>query len=177
MKIMESRTACGLVCQHFAAGALVLTLAATLQGCGSNAPPPVAASTPVAQPIAGDVERTDFAPSLGIDLSKMLRRPTGLYVQDLQVGTGAVAASGRTAAVRYTGWLANGKQFDSGEITITLGANKVIRAWEDGALGMRVGGRRRLVTPPALAYGARGSPPVIPANAVLVFEMELLSVY
>jgi peptidylprolyl isomerase len=127
--------------------------------------------------MAGDIERTEFASSLGIDLMKMTKRTSGLYVQDLTSGTGSVAARSRTAVVRYTGWLPNGKQFDSGEITITLGANKVIRAWEDGVLGMRVGGKRRLVTPPHLAYGSRGAPPTIPSNAVLVFEMELMSVY
>jgi FKBP-type peptidyl-prolyl cis-trans isomerase FkpA len=114
---------------------------------------------------------------LGIDLSKMARRPSGLYVQDLERGTGTVAASTRTATVRYVGYLSDGKKFDSGDITITLGTNKVIRAWEDGVLGMRVGGKRRLVTPPHLAYGSRGAPPAIPPNAVLVFDMELLQVY
>lgn len=92
------------------------------------------------------------------------------------MGTGGVALRGRTVIVRYSGWLANGKQFDSGEITVTLGSNKTIRAWEDGLLGMRVGGRRRLVVPPALGYGSRGSGDVIPPNAVLVFEMEMTSV-
>jgi FKBP-type peptidyl-prolyl cis-trans isomerase len=106
----------------------------------------------------------------------MTRRPSGLYVQDLQMGTGGVALRGRTVIVKYAGWLANGKPFDSGEISVTLGSNKTIRAWEDGLLGMRVGGRRRLVVPPALGYGARGSGDVIPPNAVLVFEMEMTSV-
>ena len=78
--------------------------------------------------------------------------------------------------VRYTGWLPNGKEFDSGEISVIIGSNKTIRAWEEGLLGMRVGGRRRLVVPPTLAYGARGSGE-IPPNAVLVFEMELRSVF
>ena len=92
------------------------------------------------------------------------------------MGTGAVATRGRSVVVRYAGWLANGKQFDSGEVTVTLGQNKVIRAWEDGILGMRVGGRRRLVTPPNLAYGSRGAGDDIPPNSVLVFEMEVTAV-
>jgi peptidylprolyl isomerase len=125
----------------------------------------------------GNVERTQFNPELNIDLSKMTRRTSGLYVQDIERGTGAVAASTRTAVLRYAGYLPSGKMFDSGEITITLGTNKVIRAWEEGVLGMRVGGRRRLVTPPHLAYGSRGAPPDIPPNAVLVFDMQLLQVY
>lgn len=135
------------------------------------------ASIPVPAVPDGDIEHTTFGTSLNVDLSKMTRRPTGLYVQDFTIGTGSVAARGRTAVVRYTGYLADGKQFDSGEITIGLGSGKVIRAWEDGVLGMRVGGKRRLVSPPHLAYGAKGSPPVIPPNAVLVFDMELTQVY
>lgn len=92
------------------------------------------------------------------------------------MGTGAVATRTRTVLVRYSGWLWNGKQFDSGEVTVTLGTNKTIRAWEEGLLGMRAGGKRRLVVPPAMGYGARGSGDVIPPNAILVFEMELLQV-
>jgi FKBP-type peptidyl-prolyl cis-trans isomerase len=133
--------------------------------------------TPVSPIADGDIEHTEFSPTLGVDLSKMMRRPSGLYVQDLSVGTGNVAAQTRTAVVNYAGYLPNGKRFDTGEITITIGAGKVIRAWDEGVLGMRVGGRRRLVTPPHLAYGARGAPPEIPPNAVLVFDMELVQVY
>ena len=129
------------------------------------------------QPIAGDVERTTFASSLNIQLDKMVRRTSGLYVQDLVTGTGSVAARGRSAVVRYTGWLANGKQFDSSELTVTLGSNKTIAAWEEGLLGMRVGGKRRLVVPPNLGYGARGAGNDIPPNSVLIFQMELTSVY
>lgn len=106
----------------------------------------------------------------------MVRRSTGLYVQDLVVGTGTPATRGRTAVLRYSGWLANGKMFDSGEISVTLGSNATIRAWEDGLLGMRVGGRRRLVVPPSMGYGSRGNGDVIPPNAVLVFEVELQQV-
>ena len=143
----------------------------------SSAGSAATASIPIPAVPDGDIEHTAFNPSLNVELSKMTRRPTGLYVQDFEIGTGSVAARGRTAVLRYTGYLADGKQFDSGEITISLGANKVIRAWEDGVLGMRVGGKRRLVSPPHLAYGAKGSPPVIPPNAVLVFDMELTQVY
>ena len=138
-------------------------------------PAPTSAPTPAAQAAVGEVERTEFNPSLNVHLDSMVRRPSGLYVQDLVMGTGAVATRTRTVLVRYSGWLANGKQFDSGEITVALGTNKTIRAWEDGLLGMRVGGRRRLVVPPHLGYGSRGNGDVIPPNAVLVFEMEMLS--
>jgi hypothetical protein len=158
---------------------LVVAGACASGGGGGSTPATSAASAPLpVSPVAdGDIEHTQFSPSLGVDLSKMLRRPTGLYVQDLEVGTGSVAAQGRTAVIRYTGYLPDGKQFDSGEITISIGAGKVIRAWDEGVLGMRVGGRRRLVAPPHLAYGLRGAPPAIPPNAVLVFDMELTQVY
>lgn len=137
-----------------------------------------AATSPAAnpQPVTGDVERTPFAPALDVHLDSMTRRASGLYVQDLETGTGGVAARERTVVVRYTGWLPNGKQFDSGEITVTLGTNKTIRAWEEGLLGMRVGGRRRLVVPPSLGYGSRGAGDEIPPNSVLVFVMELRAV-
>jgi peptidylprolyl isomerase len=155
----------------------VIAFAVTSFACGGG---PSASTTPTPaanpRPIAGDVERTEFNPSLNIHLDSMTRRATGLYVQDLVMGTGAVAGRERTVVVRYTGWLPNGKEFDSGEISVIIGANKTIRAWEEGLLGMRVGGRRRLVVPPALAYGARGAGE-IPPNAVLVFEMELRSVF
>ncbi len=140
--------------------------------CGGGAS---SASVPAPQPIAGDVERAQFDPALGVKLAAMTRRADGMYVQDMQIGTGGVALTGRSVLIRYTGWLSTGKQFDAGEITVTLGSNKTIRAWEVGLLGMRVGGKRRLVVPPALAYGDKVSGP-IPPNSVLVFDMELLSV-
>jgi FKBP-type peptidyl-prolyl cis-trans isomerase len=79
--------------------------------------------------------------------------------------------------VRFTGWLANGKQFDDGEVTVSLGSRQTIAAWEEGLLGMRVGGKRRLVVPPSLGYGGRGAGNDIPPNSVLVFDMTLQSVY
>lgn len=159
-------------------------LAGCSSGASSPAPAPAPSAAPVAAapttaavPLAGDVETTHFAAILNVDLSKMTRRTSGLYVLDTEIGTGNVAARTRTAVVKYAGYLPDGTMFDSGEITITLGTNKVIRAWEDGVLGMRVGGKRRLVSPPHLAYGARGAPPTIPPNAVLVFDMQLTQVY
>ena len=145
-------------------------------GCGGGATPSSSAAV-APQPIAGDVERTTFNPSLDIHLDRMVKRASGLYVQDLATGTGAVAARGRTVVVRFTGWRADGKQFDDGEITITLGSRQTIPAWEEGLLGMRVGGKRRLVVPPNLGYGARGAGNEIPPNSVLVFDMTLQSVF
>jgi FKBP-type peptidyl-prolyl cis-trans isomerase len=106
---------------------------------------------------------------------------------DLAVGTGAEAVNGRRVSVNYTGWLYDpsaaenkGRQFDTsvgrGPFAFTLGRGEVIRGWDQGVAGMRVGGRRRLVIPPDLGYGAQGFPPVIPANATLLFEVELLEV-
>jgi FKBP-type peptidyl-prolyl cis-trans isomerase len=161
------------------AGSVLSVAAACAGGGGSAASTTTSASRPVSvSPVAdGDIEHTQFSASLDVNLAKMMRRTSGLYVQDLQVGTGTVAAQGRTAVLRYAGYLPNGKQFDAGEITISIGAGKVIRAWDEGVLGMRVGGRRRLIAPPHLAYGSRGAPPDIPPNAVLVFDMELTQVY
>ena len=175
MKLIESASSR----RGWTLAAFCATMACS-SGGGTPAPSTTTASpvpTGAAQqqiPI-GDVERTTFAPALNIHLDSMVRRPSGLYVRDLVMGTGAVATRGRTVIVRYSGWLANGKLFDSGEISVTLGSNKTIRAWEDGLLGMRVGGKRRLVVPPSLGYGSRGAGADIPPNAVLVFEMEMMS--
>jgi FKBP-type peptidyl-prolyl cis-trans isomerase FkpA len=109
---------------------------------------------------------------------------TAPYSQtDLVVGTGTSAAVGNTVTVSYTGWLhdstkpdAKGSQFDSSaNFSFPLGAGRVIRGWDQGVIGMRVGGQRRLVIPPELAYGSTGSGP-IPPNATLVFDITLLSV-
>src|SRR5437868_57263 len=108
-------------------------VAASLTACRQGAS--VGAAGPAPQPIAGDIERTTFAPALGVHLDAMTKRASGMYVQDLTPGTGSVATRGRTVVVRYTGWLPSGKQFDSGEISVTLGSNKTIAAWEEGLLG------------------------------------------
>jgi FKBP-type peptidyl-prolyl cis-trans isomerase FkpA len=104
-----------------------------------------------------------------------------LKSEDLVVGNGAEAASGKRVSVHYTGTLTDGSKFDSSldrgtPFSFELGAGQVIKGWDQGVAGMKVGGKRRLTIPPELGYGARGFPPVIPANATLVFEVELLSV-
>jgi FKBP-type peptidyl-prolyl cis-trans isomerase len=120
-----------------------------------------------------------FAPSLGVNISQMTKISDDLYIQDLIVGTGAVAASGRSLQVTYTGWLANGTQFGSNvgksALTITLGAHDVIERWDLVLVGMKVGGKRRLVIGSALGYGPGGNAPAIPPNSTLVFDVQLLS--
>jgi FKBP-type peptidyl-prolyl cis-trans isomerase len=105
----------------------------------------------------------------------------GLQIIDIVVGTGASAEPGQTVEVNYTGWLADGTKFDSSldrnqTFSFVLGAGRVIQGWDEGVAGMKVGGERRLIIPPELGYGANGYPPVIPANAQLTFDVQLISV-
>jgi FKBP-type peptidyl-prolyl cis-trans isomerase len=122
-----------------------------------------------------------FAPALGVNLAVMTKTPSGLAYQDKTVGTGAAATSGHIVSVHYTGWLPDGTKFDSSRdrnepFDFPLGAGHVIAGWDEGVAGMKVGGRRLLVIPPALGYGAGGTGP-IPPNATLVFDVELLGVH
>ncbi len=106
---------------------------------------------------------------------------SGLEYWDIKVGTGAVAESGKHVKVDYTGWLTNGKKFDSSVGTgrpfdFMLGANQVIKGWDEGVAGMKVGGKRQLRIPPDLAYGAAGYSGVIPPNSTLIFDVQLVAV-
>jgi len=104
-----------------------------------------------------------------------------LIIEDLVIGNGAAAQAGQSVVVHYTGWLTSGQKFDSSvdrndPFDFRLGAGQVIPGWDQGVAGMQVGGKRKLTIPPNLAYGSRGAGGVIPPNATLVFEVELLAV-
>jgi FKBP-type peptidyl-prolyl cis-trans isomerase len=106
---------------------------------------------------------------------------SGLQIIEIEAGSGDEVQAGQTAVVHYTGWLADGTKFDSSvdrgqTFAFPLGAGRVIPGWDEGVAGMKVGDKRRLVLPPDLAYGERGSPPLIPPNAELTFDVELLEI-
>ncbi len=143
---------------------LIIPLAFALAACGGDA-------------VTGSLTNDDFAAALNVDLDAMTQTASGLYWQDLEVGAGDEAVVGATVRVQYEGWLTNGTLFDTSRDTGTpfsfqLGAGFVIPGWDEGVVGMHVGGIRKLVIPPQLAYGqsGRGS---IPGNATLVFDVEL----
>lgn len=107
--------------------------------------------------------------------------PSGLEYIDVAVGTGPTARAGQQVSVHYTGWLTNGTKFDSSvdrgqPFQFALGRGQVIRGWDEGVAGMQVGGKRRLLIPADLGYGARGAGGAIPPNATLIFDVELLDV-
>jgi FKBP-type peptidyl-prolyl cis-trans isomerase len=110
-----------------------------------------------------------------------IKTASGLEYWDIKVGTGAVAQAGQRVKVDYTGWLTNGKKFDSSVGTgrpfdFKLGASQVIKGWDEGVAGMKVGGKRQLRIPPDLAYGAAGHPPQIPPSSTLIFDVQLIDV-
>ena len=172
---------------------LLTTLLIVLLGC-SGGDDPAPASGTAAGGGANDAPPAAPAGSMDTPPPKVLAEPTetvtddGLRIVTFAIGNGTKASTGSTVSVHYTGWLqddrgADGKgaQFDSSvergqPIEFPLGAGRVIKGWDQGLEGMRVGGKRRLIIPPELAYGKRGRPPVIPQNATLIFDVELMDV-
>src|ERR1700687_5968370 len=153
--------------------ALILAIALASLVVAQTAPAHKAtAHKPAAKPATRGPTKLTCAPT---------KTASGLEYWDLKVGTGAVAQSGQHVKVDYTGWLTNGKKFDSSVGTghpfdFMLGASQVIKGWDEGVAGMRVGGKRQLRIPPDLAYGKAGHPPQIPPSSTLIFDVELVDV-
>ena len=144
--------------------------AAVAVSCGDSSPAPVIATAP-------NLDTVSFASSLNVHLSAMTKISDGLYYQDSVVGTGVTAVAGKSITANYTGWLPNGTSFQSGGFTnpTALGVGAFIIGWDEGLIGMRAGGWRKLVISPALGYGG-GANGDIPANSVLIFNVQLTSV-
>lgn len=155
--------------------ALVTMLAlVALAGCGSK--PQTSTDQPASTPAEQPAEQPATA-----DAGTPTSDVTKLEIKDLKKGTGDEAVDGKLVTVNYTGWLTDGTKFDSSldsgqPFQFTLGAGQVIAGWDQGVKGMKVGGKRKLTIPPDLGYGAQGAGGVIPPNATLVFEVELLGV-
>jgi FKBP-type peptidyl-prolyl cis-trans isomerase len=146
--------------------ALSISLAACASGGGAT-------------PVTRSMESIPFAAALDVNLARMTKTPAGVYYRDIEVGTGPIVRGKEDLKVHYTGWLSNGVKFDSNTndqqpLTLPLGRGRVIKGWDDGLVGMRVGGRRQLVIPPELGYGPNRSGD-IPPDAVLVFEIRVVS--
>jgi len=152
----------------------------TASSAASGAPVPEESRTladPMLEVPQGEVERTVFADELNVVLLAMTRLPMGIYYRDIETGKGPSAQPGREVLVTYIAYLANGKEIDrtapgARPLRFKLGEGVVIRGWDLGVRGMKVGGTRQLVVPPRFAYGARGNANV-PPNSVMVFLMRL----
>jgi FKBP-type peptidyl-prolyl cis-trans isomerase len=167
-------------------------------GAGETVPPEAPkAAAPSAEPVKAQAEAPSAAATLPTlvavpatstsaasapSVAAPTATPAGLQIEDLKVGTGMVVASGDRAKLHYTGRLESGTVFDTSlqagrePFVFRVGKGQVIKGWDQGIVGMRIGGKRKLTIAPALAYGAKGSPPTIPPNATLIFEVELLDV-
>jgi FKBP-type peptidyl-prolyl cis-trans isomerase len=127
------------------------------------------------------MKHTDNSKPTDVSSLKATKTPDGLEYWDIKTGTGQTAKSGDTVVVHYTGWLTSGKKFDSsvdrGEpFNFALGRGMVIKGWDEGVAGMKVGDKRQLKIPSELGYGSRGAGGVIPPNATLIFDVELLGI-
>ncbi|MGA2103673.1 MAG: FKBP-type peptidyl-prolyl cis-trans isomerase [Candidatus Sulfotelmatobacter sp.] len=145
--------------------AIVVLIASTVLAQTATHKAPVVPNTNAPTKVTGDGVKTD----------------SGLQYWDIRVGTGEIAKDGDHVKVHYTGWLTNGKKFDSSvdahqPFDFTIGKGDVIKGWEEGVTGMKVGGKRQLRIPPQLAYGEQGYSGLIPANATLIFDIRLLAI-
>lgn len=141
----------------------------------------LAASSLSAQPGVAKARQTEPAPAPPAPIPQEVVTPSGLRYTDLQVGEGAEATKGKIVEVLYTGWLEDRTKFDSSldpshPFTFRIGIDEVIQGWHQGIAGMKVGGKRKLVVPPELGYGKQGVARVVPPNATLLFEVELVNV-
>jgi len=148
-------------------------------------PAALAAALAVAPAVGDDVKPTPAPEAAKKSESKMRATPSGLQYEDIKEGTGASPRSGQVCVMDYTGWLwengAKGKKFDSSvdrgtPFEFPIGQGRVIKGWDEGVATMKVGGKRLLLIPPQLGYGSRGAGGVIPPNATLLFEVELIAV-
>lgn len=154
---------------------LALSMVVALAGCAAC----TKKTETEAQVSTGQAQQT--APTGASATAAAVTRPGGLVVEDLKVGSGAEAVAGKLVSVHYTGTLTDGKKFDSSRdrgqpFEFPLGQGSVIKGWDQGVAGMKVGGKRKLTIPPELGYGAAGAGAVIPPNATLLFDVELLEV-
>ncbi|MEO7455119.1 MAG: FKBP-type peptidyl-prolyl cis-trans isomerase [Gemmatimonadaceae bacterium] len=148
---------------------LATALSSAIVGCNAGG----------TEPSAPLIDCSTLATSLAANASTLTTTASGLQYRDVTVGTGATYATGTTVSVRYAGCLTSGARFDSNEppknvISFKLGSGAVIKGWDEGLVGMKVGGRRQLVIPPSLGYGAVANGP-IPANSTMVFTVDAIS--
>lgn len=162
----------------FTTVALVAACAGADSKAASDTTSAAAAPAPVevAKETSG-LETASYAPALGVDLAASTRLPTGMYTRDITVGTGPIAQAGMQVTTHYWGYFTDGNLFETSEksspIAFQLGRKQVIDGWDQGIVGMKVGGKRQLIIPSALGYGPSGSGK-IPPNSNLIFTVELV---